>query len=89
MPHVPGLVTAGIPEATRMAHALIHRGAETGIVVVAGERVDRARAERLPEAGAGQRVGRERRDRRRRGERDQPPPDREEGAPGSLVDRRA
>jgi hypothetical protein len=99
VPHVSGIVTAGIPEATRAAHALIHRGAEAGIVVVAGERADRIHAERLPEAGPGERLSaRERRERRRRdGGEPRPagrrrrgaPPDDAEGPAGRLVDLQA
>ncbi len=99
MPHVSGIVTAGISEATRTAHALIHRGAEAGMVVVAGERSDRIHAERVPEAGPGERLSaRERRERRRReaegggadGRRRRgAAPDVDEGPSGGLVDLQA
>ena len=95
MPHLPGVVSAGGPEATRLSQALLHRGAEAVAVVVAGERADRIRAERLPEAGdthavVDDRRGRDRRrDGRRRGSRPpEPPPD--PGAPvGGLIDLQA
>ena len=92
MPHLNGGVTAGIAEATRIAQAVIHRGAEAGIVVIAGEKADRAHADRIPEAGAGARIARrpqrerdprERRQRRDRGE------DLAEEEVGSLVDLQA
>lgn len=89
MPHLPGIVKAGMPEATRIAQTLIHRGVETGIVAVAGERADRVRAERIPEAGAGERITerrrREPRDGDREGRRDPDRPD-DEGPSGGLVD---
>lgn len=93
MPHVSGIVTAGIPEATRTAHALIHRGAEAGIVVVAGGRADRIHAERLPEAGSAERLNaRERRERERRrqggGRRRRDAPD-DEAPSGGLIDLQA
>jgi hypothetical protein len=99
MPHVSGIVTAGISEATRTAHALIHRGAEAGIVVVAGERSDRIHAERVPEAGPGERLNaRERRERRRREtggggpggrRRHGAAPEDDDGPSGGLVDLQA
>lgn len=58
MPLVNGVVTAGIGEATRVAQTLIHRGAEAGMVVIAGERAHRLQAERIPEAHASERLGR-------------------------------
>jgi hypothetical protein len=93
MPHLPGVVSAGAPEATRLSQALIHRGAEVGIVAAAGERADRIRAERLPEAGEGRaighRPGRERRQGRRgRRQATAPPPDAERPS-GGLVDLQA
>ncbi len=97
MPHVTGIVTAGIPEASRTAHALIHRGAEAGIVVAAGARADAARAERLPEAHEGSEVATG--DRRHGGghgghaggRRDRPeaPPDPQDATRGGLVDLQA
>lgn len=96
MPHLPGVVSAGGPEATRLSQALLHRGAEAVAVVVAGERADRIRAERLPEAGdahgiVDERRGRERRGgdgRRRRSRPPEPAPD--PGAPlGGLIDLQA
>ena len=98
MPHLSGVVTAGIPEATRLANALIHRGAEAGIVVTTGERADRAHAERLPEAGAGERISEhegERERRRGRGGRgrehgaEASPEQADDPAAGALVDLRA
>jgi hypothetical protein len=92
MPHIPGVVSAGIPEATRLAQAVIHRGAEAGIVVVAGDRADRIHAERLPEAGAGERVSererreQERRQRRRRGRRDGSPARDADDPAGGIID---
>jgi len=65
MPHLPVVAAAGTPEATRTAQSLIHRGTETAMVVVSGERTDRIHAERLPEAGAGERIGHRDRERRR------------------------
>ena len=93
MPYLNGVVTAGIAEATRIAQTVIHRGAEAGIMVVAGERHDRTHAERIPEAGAGSRIARRpKRDRDdeghrdRRGTPDEPP---EEPGSGSLIDLQA
>lgn len=68
MPHLPVVAAAGTPEATRAAQSLIHRGTETAMVVVSGERTDRIHAERLPEAGAGERIGHRNRERRRGGD---------------------
>jgi len=92
MAHVNGIATAGVTEANRLAQSVVHRGAETAALVVAGQREDRARAERIPKAKQGERItGRPRRDRRsRHGERDQD--DREptdEQATGTLVDLKA
>jgi uncharacterized protein YraI len=93
MPHLNGVVTAGIAEATRVAHTVIHRGAEAGIAVIVGEKVDQARADRIPEAGAGARVGRRQRrerdprDRRGRDEHEREPAD--EPTTGSLIDLQA
>ncbi len=92
MPHLPGVVSAGIPEATRVAQSLIHRGAEAGIVVVAGVRADRARAERIPEAGAGERIGERRGRERRRGREERgrtPTPPDDAPTSGGLVDAQA
>ncbi|MGD9572767.1 MAG: hypothetical protein AB7V62_12825 [Thermoleophilia bacterium] len=98
MPHVTGIVTAGIPEATRTAHALIHRGAEAGIVVAAGARADAARAERLPEAHEGTEVatrdprqgaGGGHRGHAGAGRRDEDPPDLQDAGSGGLVDLQA
>lgn len=92
MPYLNGVVTAGIAEATRVAQTVIHRAAEAGITVVAGEKDDRAHAERIPEAGAGSRIAgrprreRDDRERRRRDGREAPPPEPETG---SLIDLQA
>ncbi len=93
MPYLNGVVTAGIAEATRVAHTVIHRGAETGIVVVAGQRADQAHADHIPEAEAGNQISRrsrrerDPRDRRRRREGGHEPDD--EPGMGSLVDLQA
>jgi hypothetical protein len=94
MPYLNGVVTAGVAEATRVAQTVIHRGAEAGIVVIAGERTDRARADSIPEAAAGSRIARrprrERRDERegrRRQGAEQDPAD--EPTTGSLIDLQA
>ena len=96
MPHLPGVVSAGGPEATRLSQALVHRGAEAVAVVVAGERADRIRAARLPEAGDAHAVvdhhrgGRDRRrDGRRRGSRAPASPPIPEAPVGGLVDLQA
>jgi hypothetical protein len=92
MPHLPGVVASGIPEATRVAQSVIHRGAEAAMAVVAGERVDRIRAERIPEAGAGERIT-ERQRRERQGDRGdtggRAPERDDEGPSGGLVDLQA
>lgn len=92
MPLIDGVVTAGIGEATRVAQTVIHRGAEAGMVVIAGERAHRAQAERIPEAGASERLGRrpkrEREGRGGQGHRHERPPGEEPGH-GGLVDLQA
>ncbi len=57
MAHVNGIAGAGNAEATRLQQTVAHRGAETAALVVAGRRDDRLRAERIPEAASGDRVG--------------------------------
>jgi len=57
MAHVNGIAGAGNAEATRLQQTVAHRGAETAALVVAGRREDRLRAERIPEAASGDRVG--------------------------------
>ncbi len=94
MPHLPVVAAAGIPEATRVAQTLLHRGAEAGIVVVDGERADRIRAERLPEAGAGERIGEQRNRERRRGgdpegRRDEADDDETPPTSGGIIDLQA
>jgi hypothetical protein len=90
MPHIPGVLSAGIPEATRLAQAVIHRGAEATMVVVTGERADRIRAERIPEAGAGERIAERRRRDPGRDEDARRDPERDEDGPaGGLVDLQA
>ncbi len=92
MPHLNGIAAAGMAEATRIAQTVIHRGAEAGIVVVTGEKADRAHAERIPEAGAGapiaRRPQRERNPRERR-ERHERREDLTEDETGSLIDLQA
>ena len=87
MSYVNGTHKAGMAEALRHAQGVIHRDVQTGMVIAAGERQDRARATQVhappeaeewnpehddQEAGGGHR-------RRRDGEA-------EDGAPGTLVD---
>lgn len=89
MPYLNGVVTAGIAEATRVAHTVIHRGAEAGIAVVVGEKIDQAHADRIPEAGAGARIARRPQrngDPRRRRQKPREPTDGEEPDKGSLID---
>ena len=57
MAHVNGIAGAGNAEATRLQQTVAHRGAEAAALVVVGRREDRLRAERLPEAGTGERIG--------------------------------
>jgi hypothetical protein len=57
MAHVNGIAGAGNAEATRLQQTVAHRGAEAAALVVVGRREDRLRAERLPEAGSGDRIG--------------------------------
>jgi hypothetical protein len=57
MAHVNGIAGAGNAEATRLQQTVAHRGAEAAALVVVGRREDRLRAERLPEAGEGDRIG--------------------------------
>jgi hypothetical protein len=57
MAHVNGIAGAGNAEATRLQQTVAHRGAEAAALVVVGRREDRLRAERIPEAGSGDRVG--------------------------------
>jgi hypothetical protein len=45
--HVPAIQKAGMHEAARIAQALMQREATMAVIASAGERVDRARAERL------------------------------------------
>jgi hypothetical protein len=94
MAHVNAIAGAGATEAARLAQTVIHRGAETGALVVSGQREDRLRAERIPEAREAERVSeRGARERREgdegRGERE---PEREPGddsPSGALVDLQA
>ena len=77
MAHVNGIAGAGDAEATRLQQTVAHRGAETAALVVVGRREDRVRAERIPEAPHGERLGR----RREAGE-----PGRDgDGAPGARA----
>lgn len=94
MPYLNGVAAAGNAEATRVAQTVIHRGAEAGIAVVNGEREDEAHAERIPETGAGARIGRrererERERRRHRGRRDQQDEEPLDPTRGALVDLQA
>ncbi len=57
MAHVNGIAGAGNAEATRLQQTVAHRGAETAALVVVGRREDRMRAERIPEAETGDRIG--------------------------------
>lgn len=57
MAHVNGIAGAGNAEATRLQQTVAHRGAEAAALVVVGRREDRQRAERIPEAGEGDRIG--------------------------------
>lgn len=57
MAHVNGIAGAGNAEATRLQQTVAHRGAEAAALVVVGRREDRLRAERMPEAGEGDRIG--------------------------------
>jgi hypothetical protein len=57
MAHVNGIAGAGNAEATRLQQTVAHRGAETAALVVVGRREDRLRAERIPEAATGDRIG--------------------------------
>lgn len=57
MAHVNGIAGAGNAEATRLQQTVAHRGAETAALAVVGRREDRLRAERIPEADSGDRVG--------------------------------
>jgi hypothetical protein len=57
MAHVNGIAGAGNAEATRLQQTVAHRGAEAAALVVVGRREDRLRAERIPDAGAGDRIG--------------------------------
>lgn len=90
MAHVNGIAAAGHVDATRVAQTLVHRAAEAGTMVVLGERIERARAERIQEATAAARIDRrprrerDPRDRRRGGDRPRDDPE-----PGALVDLQA
>lgn len=92
MAHVNGIAAAGHVDATRVAQTLVHRAAEAGTMVVVGERIDRARAEKIPEATAATRLDRrprrerDPRDRRREGDG---PRDDQDSEPGALVDLQA
>ena len=57
MAHVNGIAGAGNAEATRLQQTVAHRGAEAAALVVVGRREDRLRAERIPEAATGDRIG--------------------------------
>ncbi len=56
MSYVNGIHKSGMHEASRIAQALLHREAELAAIAAAGERVDRAKADRLPPPTAGDRV---------------------------------
>jgi hypothetical protein len=86
MTTVNGVTMPGVAEATRLAQTIIQRNAEAGVIVVAGERAHRARAARVPEAQAAERVReREQRERRRRQEGRREDEDRQEER-GTLLD---
>jgi len=97
MAHVNGIAGAGNAEATRLQQTVAHRGAEAAALVVVGRREDRLRAERIPEAVTGDRIGdREAGGRGAEGEGPgQGPRDRDGGAGapeeghGGLIDLRA
>ena len=97
MAHVNGIAGAGNAEATRLQQTVAHRGAEAAALVVVGRREDRLRAERIPEAATGDRIGdREAGGRGAEGEGPgQGPRDRDGGAGapeeghGGLIDLRA
>jgi hypothetical protein len=92
MAHVNGIATAGVTEANRLAQSVVHRGAETAALVVAGQREDRVRAERIPKAERGERIT-ERPHRERRSPHDDRHQDDREPADeqptGSLIDLQA
>lgn len=50
MPYVNGTHKAGMAEALRHAQGVIHRDVQTGMIIAAAERQDRASAEKLKEA---------------------------------------
>ena len=92
MAHVNGIATAGVTEANRLAQSVVHRGAETAALVVAGQHEDRVRAERIPKAKQGERITerprRERRSRQDQGEQHRDEPE-DERLTGSLIDLQA
>lgn len=83
---------AGRYEDNLLARSVVHRGAETAALVVAGQREDRVGAERIPEARRRERIT-ERPHRERRSPHDRHPRDErepaDERATGSLIDLQA
>jgi len=57
MAHVPAIQKAGMHEAARIAQAVMQREAAMAVIASAGERADRARADRLPPAARVERAG--------------------------------
>jgi hypothetical protein len=83
--HIPAIQKAGMHEASRIAQALMQREATMAVIASAGERIDRARAERLPPPTRPERLAdapddpRDGEGRRRRHDGDEPADDRETG----------
>ncbi len=85
MSYVNGTHKAGMAEALRHAQGVIHRDIQTGMIIAAAERQDRAKAEKLPEAKEAELWNPEREpDGHPQGRDDRPEPD--EGEPGALID---
>lgn len=85
MPYVNGTHKAGMAEALRHAQGVIHRDVQTGMIVAAAERQDRANAEKLKEAVEAEEWNPERDSGEHpSGHEERPEPD--EGEPGTLID---
>ncbi|MGI9539371.1 MAG: hypothetical protein ACR2N6_04400 [Miltoncostaeaceae bacterium] len=72
-------------EALRHAQGVIHRDIQTGMIIAAAERQDRAKAEKLPEAEEAEEWNPERDSGEHPSGRDERP-EPEEGEPGALID---
>ena len=85
MAHVPAIQKAGMHEASRIAQAIMQREAAMAVLASAGERIDRAKADRLPPPTRTERTHNPPEDQGRRS-RDARPHDGDDDTPNRHVD---